>query len=475
MEVFFECLFALALLCLSLAALTSEVTCTSRAAVRIGRGRHSRKQKCCMRRWLSKPHCSILPSNGLKITGWQLGRLSLKNGFCNHVVSKSVAWWSNTSAGGTHALCSRVGVVANPIVRWFFNKSFFLMKWLLPCATVAKAEVPMKTCFYQSHKSMTFTPAHKTNQEIWFCGLPSTRTFSCIRADDGMYIGQLLEPMLPNSIFDLCQVTCNGKLVPFTCRVSDLPSMCPVLRVMVNPLRGGVLEINTFEQAKRIIDAHQALFTACNQWDNLNTFCHLHLKAPARDDVNRWRKLASQWGLPRQKLADMKEQCLHRFLSLVRIQAEQIADESKQKRLQHTSQHLLLVKPGGNFNKKLLVPQTTVAKLLNQGLIEPVSIESAILNHYAWKAEVPNDMQWDSLLECPPESLQKARLETQNQKSTQRPPSQSEGSKLDSMSTTMQVKRNIEHDDKDDPIERPKKIPNSTADSSRKRKNRFDR
>ena len=140
-------------------------------------------------------------------------------------------------------------------------------------------------------------------------------------ADGNMLIEELLEQILPRYLIDMCQVHCNGKLVPLTCKLNELPFRFPVLRVIPkHPLKGGALNIDTFEKAKAVIDTYQEYFNTSPQSGNLKTFMHLWLKVPAREDVNQWRRLVSQWGLSRQKLAEMKQQCLQRFLVMVQSQ-----------------------------------------------------------------------------------------------------------------------------------------------------------
>ena len=199
-----------------------------------------------------------------------------------------------------------------------------------------------------------------------------------------------------------------------------------------NPSEHSTPAADTFEKAQAAMENKEWNFETNAQFENLQRFCTLWCKSGQRGDVNQWRTLASKWGLPRTTLPGLKAACLNKFLSLVqkhleRLPAQNTAVKTMDRRpipseTKNTPSQFaecsLLVKPGATFDQKLLVPSSCIVQLVDRGLIEPISIATALSKHFAWKPQVSQETQWKELLASLPPGSQKTSLEKQRSKNT---------------------------------------------------------
>ena len=105
----------------------------------------------------------------------------------------------------------------------------------------------------------------------------------------------------------------NGKVVAKTDLVRKYPVKC-VVRIVANPLRGGMQHLTTFEAANEEFVRRSSYFDSRPDIANLRVFSSLWQKKPTRGDVENWRGLVSKWSIPRQALHLLKDLCLQRFL-----------------------------------------------------------------------------------------------------------------------------------------------------------------
>ena len=75
----------------------------------------------------------------------------------------------------------------------------------------------------------------------------------------------------------------------------------------------------------------------------------------------------------------------------------------------------MLVLPGNNFFKKILVPNCTIETLLAQELVEELEPATGACQ-FEWKQGVDIDSQWTFLIEALPDSKQKQGLQNKHQK-----------------------------------------------------------
>ena len=73
----------------------------------------------------------------------------------------------------------------------------------------------------------------------------------------------------------------------------------------------------------------------------------------------------------------------------------------------------LLLRPGGSWDQKLLVPPSCVDTLARQHMIEEIAIGTASRNHFAWKPGLPVDDQWSLPLSALPQGKQREKLLTE--------------------------------------------------------------
>lgn len=295
---------------------------------------------------------------------------------------------------------------------------------------------------------------HKTTNDqascytVWIAPPDSTKiSIVSVHKENSPVLLDALTLVLPQPVLDRCQVVSNGKLMPMDLLLSNVCLENQMFRVILNPLRGGASSITTFDAAKTAIAQHQAHFETHPKWDTIKQFCFLAQKDASRGDSDLWRKLAAQWGLRRDKLQVLREQCMSQFLRFVTDHLQELqttisADEvSKQRQLseesptvqtncsqpasrcvevqpQETTEKLfqgnkmsLLVQPGAAFDQKFLVPDSVIAALAAAGLVEEIATATAAKKHYGRAQGCTPRTQWEMLLQTMPNGKQRDPLE----------------------------------------------------------------
>jgi hypothetical protein len=194
-----DALFYVAIFCLCFGILCSHVSYSHSAAVKIGRGRLTRKGNTVRSTFFCRT--STTKTNAaLQIRGWRIGHVSWKKGLWKCVLQKT---W-----------------LASPSRRIKLKSSCSCQ---IPTAITPEAS--------------TTEHLGKQHTIIWIHLPGSFRSISIPQTAE-ISVGEIVEPLLPAQLLSCCQLFVNGKICSTTVLMNTLgPNPC--VRTVFNPLRGG--------------------------------------------------------------------------------------------------------------------------------------------------------------------------------------------------------------------------------------------